>query len=64
MNTSKKLTKVAQGHYKGQHGDVINVYSTSGAPHTRNSRARWLVRFNDGRSTMVSRLSVARDLIA
>jgi hypothetical protein len=62
--TAGKLTKIEAGHYKGARGTVRNVFSCSGAPHTRNARARWLITPADGRASyFVPTLALARELI-
>lgn len=58
-----KLTKIARGHYRNDKGEARNVKSSSGAPHTRNSRAKWLVT-RDGKSQLVPTLEIARTLLS
>jgi hypothetical protein len=55
-----KIFKITAGHYKSAKAEVRNVYSNSGAPHTRNARAKWLVTLADGRSFFVPTLAIAR----
>lgn len=58
-----KIKKIAAGHYASDKGRVENVYSVSGAPHTRNTRAKWLVTLANGRSFFVPSLRTAREYL-
>ncbi len=54
------ITKIKPGHYRSPKGEVRNVSSASGAPHTRSARAQWLVTLTTGRSFFVASLAIAR----
>lgn len=56
------IKRIAAGHYVGPRGEVRNVKSNSGAPHTRGA-ANWLVTKADGRTELVPSLAVAKLLI-
>lgn len=59
-----KLTKIAQGHYRNEKGEVRCVASSSGAPHTRSKHAKWMVIRPGRRSEVVGTLATARLLLA
>ncbi len=59
---SKKLTRIADGHYRGPKGEAKRLHGGSGAVHVRDARANWLVTWG-GKSEVVSHLSIARSLI-
>lgn len=58
------VKRIAPGHYEHKGYTIRNVFSASGAPHTRNARAKWLVIQPDGRSFFVPTLQRAREIVA
>lgn len=62
--TTTKLTKIAPGHYRNDKGEARNIFDGSGAPHVRDSRARWLVKLTNGRTHLVPTLRLARLYLA
>ena len=57
------IKRIEPGYYEGPSGTVRNVYSASGAPHTRDARAKWLVTPLIGSSYFVPTLARAREVI-
>jgi hypothetical protein len=63
MNNAAKSTvkKIAAGHYASDKAEVRNVFDGSGAAHTRNARAKWLVTLPSGKTLFVPSLKIARE---
>jgi hypothetical protein len=57
------VKRIEPGHYEGPRGTLRNVYSASGAPHTRSRFAKWLVSPINGPSYFVPTCARGKEAI-